>query len=68
MSLLATDATCVENFFVFLPYFIIAPLQSAFVIYIMIDRVGYSFLSGLGLLIIFIPISTLLSKLYDYLK
>jgi hypothetical protein len=68
MSLLATDAARLENFFIFLPYFLISPIQSIFIIYIMIEKVDKSFLSGLFLLLLFIPIQSILGKVYDFIK
>lgn len=68
VSLLSTDAARLDLIFVFLPYFIIAPLQSAFVIYVMIDRVGFSFITGVLILLMFVPVQSILGKIYAVIK
>ena len=68
VNLLSSDASRLNDFFVFLPYFVIAPLQCAFVVYIMIKKIGFSFLAGLLILFLFIPIQSILGKLFSCAK
>lgn len=68
VSLLSTDAARLESSFVFLPFFVIAPLQAMFVVYFMIQQIGVTFLAGLVLLVMFVPVQIIIGKLYAFVK
>ncbi len=68
VNLMTNDAQQIEEMVHFLPYFIISPLQTILVIYILIEKVDKSFLSGLFILISFIPMQIISGKLFSYFK
>jgi ATP-binding cassette subfamily C (CFTR/MRP) protein 4 len=68
VNLITNDAQHIEEMVFFLPYFIISPLQTIFVIHILIQNVDKSFLSGLFILLSLIPIQIISGKLFSNFK
>nr|QNH67884.1 ATP-binding cassette transporter subfamily C member 4 X1 [Brachionus rotundiformis] len=56
INLLSTDTTRIEVGMHFLPYLITGPIQMAIVIIIIYQKVGLTFLSGLLLLLLVVPV------------
>ncbi len=52
----------------FISYLVIGPLQAIFVIAVLIKVVDKHFLTGLGVMCIFVPSQSIISKLIDHLR
>lgn len=68
VNLITNDVQHIEEMVYFLPYFIISPLQTIVVIYILIEKVDKFFLSGLFILLSFIPMQIISGKLFSFFK
>jgi hypothetical protein len=68
VNLLANDGTRIEYSVYFLPYLVIAPIQTLIVIIMLVKIIDVSILSGLVCLLIAIPLQTLTGKILDYLR
>lgn len=65
LNLLSNDAARLDTFLLYLPYFIITPLQVGFIIYFLIKMVDISFLAGFLIFLIFMPIQAVMAKIYN---
>ena len=66
--MLTNDGTKIEYIVYFMSYLIVAPLESLVIIFILIELIDASILSGLVIIAISIPIQSLLGKALDRLR
>jgi hypothetical protein len=64
----SNDLSAFENVIEFLPYFIIAPLQLAFVVYFLFVHVHIAFLAGTVILFLFLPIQFITGKILEIVR
>ena len=68
INLLANDGIRLEYSVFFLPYMVIAPIQTIIVIIMLVKIIDVSILSGLVLVLFAIPLQTITGKILDYLR
>ncbi len=68
INLVTNDGARLESIVFFLPYILIAPIQAIIVVYILILKIDKSFLSGLFLLSLLIPVQTVFAKVYSHFR
>lgn len=68
INLMTNDVSRFEKLVILLPYLFIAPVQALFIVFVLAELVDVHFLTGLGVLILFIPCQYVVSKLLDRLK
>jgi hypothetical protein len=64
-NLLANDTDRVEKAVLFVAYLFVGPAQIIVVIVIILNQIGFSFLTGLALVFGILPIKALLAKIYN---
>lgn len=64
-NLLANDTDRVEKAMIFLTYMFVGPIQVVVVIFVILPEIGFSFLSGFLLLLLFVPFKAILAKIYN---
>lgn len=67
-NLLNNDSANVELMMKGIPYFVLAPIETCFVIWFLIRKVDLEFLAGVLFLFSFIPIQLILGKLINIVK
>jgi hypothetical protein len=65
INLISIDASRIENSIVHLAYVVTGPIQLVFVVIFIIIQIDYTFLSGLILLAVVLPIKIVLSKIQE---
>nr|QNH67887.1 ATP-binding cassette transporter subfamily C member 4 X4 [Brachionus rotundiformis] len=68
INMLSNDGTRVEYSVYFIPHLVIAPLQSAIIIFILAYTIDISILSGLAIIILAIPLQSFLGNAIDKLR
>ena len=68
INLIGNDGTRIENCLLYFPYLFVGPIQALVIIGLLVKMIDVSILSGLVLLLVFIPLQSLLGKLMDRLK
>lgn len=68
LNMLSNDGTKIELIVYFLPYLLVAPIESGIIVFILIKLIDVSILSGLVIIAISIPIQSLLGKALDKLR
>lgn len=68
INLVTNDGARLESIVFFLPYIVIAPIQAIVIVNILIAKIDKSFLSGLFLLLVLIPVQTILAKVYSHFR
>jgi ATP-binding cassette subfamily C (CFTR/MRP) protein 4 len=65
INLLSNDASRIEFGFLFVPYLIISPLQAIAIIFLLVEMVDLSMLSGILLFLTVIPLQSLVAKILN---
>ncbi len=68
MNLITNDCGRLELVTLFLGYLIIGPLEALFVIYVLVQIVDVHFLTGLGVMCVFVPSQSIVSKMIDHMR
>ena len=68
INLIANDSFNIEYILHLLPYLLIAPIQTIIVIYILLNKVNLTFLSGLLIILLFFPIQFISGKILSFYK
>lgn len=56
VNLLSNDVARFDSSFVFLPFFVIGPVETAAIVYLMWTKIGISAIIGVATLLLFIPV------------
>jgi ATP-binding cassette subfamily C (CFTR/MRP) protein 4 len=56
VNLLSNDVARFDNSFVFLPFLLIGPVETAAIVYLMWDKIGVSAIIGVATILLFIPV------------
>jgi ATP-binding cassette subfamily C (CFTR/MRP) protein 4 len=62
VNLLSNDVARFDNSFVFLPFLVIGPVETAVIVYLMWVKIGISSVIGVAALLLFIPVQGLYYK------
>lgn len=62
VNLLSNDVSHFDSSFVFLPFLVIGPVETAAVVYLMWTKIGISAIIGVATLLLFIPVQGLYYK------
>lgn len=62
LNLLSNDAARLDQVLLYLPYFIIGPLQVATVIYLLVKIIDFTFLAGFVIFLMFMPAQAVMAK------
>ena len=68
INLVTNDGARLESIVYFLPYIVIAPVQAIVIVNILILKIDKSFLSGLFLLLVLIPVQSIFAKAYSHFR
>ena len=68
LNLLSNDAARLDLVVYYLPYFVIVPIQVAAIVYFLIKMVDMTFLAGLIIFLIYMPLQAIMAKIYNYFR
>ena len=68
INLISNDVGRLETAPLFVGYLLIGPIQAIIVIFILLYLTNFSFVIGLSLLCVFLPLQSIASKIYDKLR
>jgi len=66
LNLLSNDAARLDQVLLYLPYFIIGPLQVVTVIYLLVKIIDFTFLAGFVIFLMFMPAQAVMAKVRDF--
>lgn len=65
INIMANDVNRIDEFSIFASYLIVAPIQTAMIVYIVWTYLELACLAGIGLLLLFIPFQALMGRLFS---
>nr|UOU03342.1 ATP-binding cassette subfamily C4-4-1 [Brachionus rubens] len=68
INMLSNDGTRIEYSVYFIPHLIVAPIQSIIIIFILVETIDVSILSGLVIIVLAIPLQSVLGSAMDKLR
>ena len=68
LNLLSNDATRIDNVLLYLPYFVIAPIQLACIVFLLVKKVDITYLAGLLVFVLYMPIQASTAKIFNYFR
>jgi hypothetical protein len=68
INLISNDGARLEVSLYYIPYFVIGPVQTLVIMYLLVTTIHVSILSGLVVLLVAIPFQSLLGKLFNRLR
>lgn len=68
LNLLSNDAARLDQVLLYLPYFIIGPLQVATVIYLLVKIIDFTFLAGFIIFLLYMPLQAVMAKVFNLFR
>jgi ATP-binding cassette subfamily C (CFTR/MRP) protein 4 len=68
INMLSNDGTRIEFGFLWISYLIVSPLQGIAIIYLLLELVDLSILSGVLILLLIVPLQSVLGKVLNIYK
>ncbi len=65
INIMANDVNRFDEFSIFASYLVVAPIQTAMIVYIVWTYLGVACFAGIGLLLLFIPFQALMGRLFS---
>ena len=65
VNIMSNDVNRFDEFTIFASYLVVAPIQTAIIVYIVWTYLDVACLAGIGLLLLFIPFQALMGRLFS---